>query len=172
MFDLNLDRLPSGRSELPIDGSLALDLESDGDGSLGAGEIRGILQVETMDQKILVHGELDVSRTMECHRCSEASRQEYVAQMDVLILRNPLRGSDRDPASEDDSWVIHQQGGIVDLSEALREAVFLDEPIHVECGRETCLPYASADAEGEDEETIDPRWAALKDLRERGGSND
>ena len=29
---------------------------------------------------------------------------------------------------EDDNWVIHQPGGVVDLSEALLEAVVLDEP--------------------------------------------
>jgi uncharacterized metal-binding protein YceD (DUF177 family) len=135
--------------------------------------LRGALQIEAMDQKILVHGEFAVGRTMECHRCSEPSAREYTAQLEVLILCNPLRGRDRDPAAGgEDSWVIHQQRGIVDLREALREAVFLDEPLHVECGRESCLPHEPADAGGEDEDAIDPRWAALNELRERGKSND
>lgn len=173
MFELNLDRLPHGRSELPLDGSLLLEGDSPGQMGLGESRLRGALQVDAMDQKILVHGEFRVGRTMACHRCSEPSAREYTAELDVLILCYPLRGSDRDPAAGgEDSWVIHQQRGIVELSEALREAVFLDEPIHVECGRESCRPFATADAGSEGEDAIDPRWAALKDLRERDESNE
>ena len=73
---------------------------------------------------------------------------------------------------EGDNWVIHQQQGVVDLTEALLEAVVLDVPQHVVHPEHDELVSLSVgddqEAEPSDDEAeeIDPRWDALRKLRD------
>lgn len=124
-----------------------------------------------MDQKVLVHGEFQVDRQLACHRCAEPSDQRYDAEIEILVLSSPVRGTEE--AAAGDAWVIHRQRGLVGLDDAVREAVFLHEPQRVLC-REDCqglCPVCGINHNREacecSTEEIDPRWAALKELRDR-----
>jgi uncharacterized metal-binding protein YceD (DUF177 family) len=164
-MQLYLDRLAPGRSELEVDEWLSLDGP---DRAL----VQGRLAVDNMDQRILVRGELQVRRTMDCHRCGRPSQQDYPAQLELIVLRRPGRAGwlDRPTADEEpDNWVIHASKGVVDLADALREAVVLDEPILIRCGpdcpfgreRESSSPDRPAASE-----PSDPRWEKLRRLRD------
>ena len=129
--ELNLDRLEPGRSVLEFDAVLVRgDQVFQGHEVPGFRAIvRGELNVDTMDQKILVHGTFSATREMLCDRTGEPFDMEYPVHVEVTVLRTPGRGTDADlgqEVGEDDNWVVHQQGGVVDLSEALLEAVVLD----------------------------------------------
>jgi uncharacterized metal-binding protein YceD (DUF177 family) len=174
--ELNLDRLEPGRSALEFDTVLVREDQvlQGHDVSGFRAAVRGELAVENMDQKILVHGSFSATREMLCDRSGEPFELEYPVEVDILVLRTPGRGSDAELGQEygeDDNWVIHQPGGNVDLTEALLEAVVLDEPQHVVHPDHGDLVAFSAaqeeDAEtSSDSEEIDPRWAALKKLRD------
>lgn len=170
--DLNLDRLPAGRSQLALGGRLQLEDEG---GPMRVG-LSGELDVDNMDQKVLVHGGFDVEREARCHRCDRPMRLAYGAELEVLVQRNPHSGGEPEDG-EEDNWVIRQQGGEVDLAPALAEAVALHEPQHLLC-REDCrglCPRCGIDRnEGEcdcvDDE-LDPRWDALRRLRDAAGED-
>jgi uncharacterized metal-binding protein YceD (DUF177 family) len=175
--ELNLDRLRPGRTSLEFDAELVReDQVLQGHRVPGfTVRVRGELGVDVMDQKILVHGGFSATREMICDRSGEPFELEYPVQIEVLILRRPGRGSDADlgrELGEDDNWVIHQPQGVVDLGEALLEAVVLDEPQHVvhpDHREPVALSFGESgtgDIADEASETVDPRWAALEKLRD------
>lgn len=182
MVELHLDRLPLGRSKLELDHVLVQpDQDLQGHRVEGfTAHASGALDVDAMDQKVLVHGEFTARRTMECHRSGEPFELSYPVQVEVIIYRLPGRGGDEE-IENDDNWVIHQPSGPVDLTEALLEAVVLDEPQHVVHPDYADAPLERVFGSGDDEldvaeeaglETIDPRWEALRRLREGGGSSE
>jgi uncharacterized protein len=175
VLEINLHRLDSGRSRLQLGDTLGLG-DATGETDLPACTVRGSLVVDNMDQKVLVHGAFAVERDMECDRCGRCFGRTYDADIEVLILRAPARGGE--PTGRDDSWVIHQQGGVVSLAGPLAEAVVLHEPQRVLCN-ESCkglCPRCGADLNEEScdcgPEPVDSRWEALKRLREDGPAGD
>ena len=181
--ELNLDRLEPGRSALEFDTVLHReDQVFQGHEVPGFDvTVRGELAVENMDQKILVHGSFSAKREMLCNRTGEPFDLEYPVEVEVIVLRTPGRGTDAglgQEVGEDDNWVIHQPGGVVDLSEALLEAVVLDEPQHVvhpdhqDRVKVTVSEEGAEVRTGEDDEEIDPRWEALRALRDKDNEDD
>ena len=174
--EFNLDRLEPGCSTLEFDTVLVRENQVlQGHEVPGfSATVRGCLDVESMDHKVLIHGEFSVTRELLCDRTGEPFDLEYPVEIEILVLRSPGRGSDDrlgQEVGDGDNWVIHQPGGRVDLTEALLEAVVLDEPQHVvhpdhEKIVSTSFPGVGAPERSDDEaEEIDPRWAALRELR-------
>jgi uncharacterized metal-binding protein YceD (DUF177 family) len=167
MVELNLDRLKPGRSALPLDHEVVRpDRRVQGHLIPGVqARVLGELVVDAMDQKVLVHGSFRAERQMICDRSGAAFRMQYPVEIEVLILRSPGRGPEA--LDQDDAWVIHQQGGLVDLDDALMEAVILDEPQHVVSPeyRDRDTPSEWILGESEEDEPTDPRWDALRKLR-------
>lgn len=171
MLEVDLHQLEPGRSELVLEDELGLGPDEGAEHC----DLRGTLWVDTMDQKILVHGGFTVRRQMACHRCDRPSWQVYPADVEILILRHPVRG--RDPEAAGDAWVIQQQAGVVPLAEPLVEAVVLHEPQRVLC-RDDCqglCPQCGIDRNETScdcsRETVDPRWEALRKLKDEAGES-
>lgn len=168
MVDLNLEELELGRSFLEFDTELVRADPDDETRQIRA-KIRGELQVEDMDQRIVVHGKFAAQHTVHCDRCAKGFALETEPDLEVMILRNPTRGDD--PEDADDAWVIQQQSGVVDLDESLMEAVLLEAPQKALC-REDCRGLCPACGIDRNEhececsfEELDPRWAALGKLK-------
>lgn len=178
MVELHLDRLPTGRSKFELDHVLVrADQNFEGHRIEGfTAYVSGALDVDEMDQKVLIHGEFTARRTMECHRSGESFELSYPVQVEIIVYRLPGRGGTEEIES-DDNWIIHQPSGPVDLTEALLEAVVLDEPQHVvhpdyaDAPLERVLEAGDEDAEESGDEPLDPRWEALRRLREGGGES-
>lgn len=175
--EFNLDRLEPGRSTLEFDTVLVReDQVLQGHHVPGfSAAVRGCLEVETMDHKVRVHGEFKATRELLCDRSGEPFDLEYPVAVEIIVLRSPGRGTDDrlgQEVGEDDNWVIHQPGGPVDLTDALLEAVSLDEPQHVvhpdhRDPVSTSFSEDGTQVRSDDEaEEIDPRWAALQELRD------
>jgi len=156
---LDLDRHPSGRSELALDGTLDLGLA---DGRPETARVSGTAVVQNLESRVLVSGTLEAEGTAECGRCLEDFTLKWDVPLDVMVLRDV----DTDE-TEGETLLILQQKGEVDLRETLRECAILGYPqaavcrtdckgLCPECGidrnRDTC------DCEKED---VDPRWAGL-----------
>ena len=112
---------------------------------------------------------------MACHRSGEPFELEYPVGIEILVYRLPGRGGE-EQIEDGDNWVIQQPSGLVDLTEAVLEAVVLDEPLYVvhpdyvDVPLERVLESGTAESEGND--AIDPRWEALRRLREGGGASE
>ncbi len=156
---LDLDRTPSGQSDLPVDGRMAGVL---GDEGPEEARVHGSLRVDNLDSRFVLRGELSATITVACGRCLNDFELAYVVPVQLVVLR--------DSASEEgdsDTPVLHQRGGVVELGDALREAVVLAVPqarvcrdecrgICAQCG--TDLNTAKCDCADEE---IDPRWEGL-----------
>ena len=161
---LNLDTLPPGRSELPVTGTYRLDLE---EGDAGEVTVSGELRVDATEGRVLVRGDLRVAGTAECDRCLSAFALSYVADVDIVIVRDARGGDPADDAEEGTAWTEHQARGEVDLAPALKEAALLTLPQKMVC-REDCrgiCAHCGVDRNVEacdcDQEITDPRWDAL-----------
>ena len=158
---LDLDRHPSGRSELSLAGPLELRLS---DGRPPSVQISGTVVVQNLESRVLVSGTLEASGSAECGRCLEEFPLTWDVPVDLMVLRNV----DTDE-TEGDTILILQQKGEVDLRDSLRECVILGYPqasvcqsdckgLCPECGIDR--NRAGCECEKED---VDPRWAGLPD---------
>lgn len=178
MVELHLDRLPPGRSSLELDHELVReDQVYQGHRIEGfTARVRGSLDVDNLDQKVLVHGEFSAIRMMVCDRSGEPFELEYPVDIEILVYRRGQKDSDDGEVGEGDNWVIQQPGGRVDLTEALLEAVVLEQPQHVVHPDHEGDPLPGAvtedrPADGGTSEEIDPRWEALRRLQEEGSDS-
>jgi len=156
---LDLDRQGDGRTALTIEGSLELGLPED---RTQRAEISGELQVDNVASRFLVTGSLQAAGQAECGRCLTDFRLQWEVPVDIMVLRDV--GSDE---GADDSQVLHQRKGVVDLAEPLRESVILALPIKPIC-RESCRGICAQCGADLNEKTcgcvsedIDPRWEGL-----------
>jgi len=159
---LDIDRTELGRSELPISGTLTLDM---GEDRPDEAAISGTLVVDNLENRLIVNGDLKASGRVDCARCLEEFTFAWDVPVEVMVLRN----LDSDEG-EGDSLVLHQNRGEVDLRAPLTECVVLAYPITAVC-REDCkglCPQCGVDRNKQScdcaQEDYDPRWAGLDAL--------
>lgn len=157
---LNLDILPLGRSEAAVDQDVPLRPDDPETERLAA---RGTLTVDATEARVLVHGELSVAGPAVCDRCLREFTREYQAPVEIMIVRTTAPA----PEEEDESMILHQVRGQVDLTEPLRESAVLHLPQKSVC-REDCrgiCPVCGADRNETPcdcaAEPTDPRWDDL-----------
>lgn len=159
---LDMDRTEVGRSEINISGQLDLEWADDRPSSA---QISGNLTVDNLEQRYLLSGKLEANGRCTCVRCLEEFELTWTVPVEIMVLRNV----DTDEG-QDETMVLHQESGEVDLRETLRESLLLAYPaaticrpecqgICVQCGvdlnKEACT---CAD------DDVDPRWAGLDAL--------
>jgi uncharacterized metal-binding protein YceD (DUF177 family) len=155
--ELNLDRLEPGRSVLEFDKVLVREDQVFQGHEVPGFQVavRGELSVENMDQKILVHGTFSATREMLCDRTGEPFDLEYPVEVEVIVLRTPGRGTDA------------ELGQVV-----LDEPQHVFHPDHQDRVRVTASREGAEGMTDEDAEEIDPRWEALRALRDDDNDED
>jgi uncharacterized protein len=145
------------------------------------GPVQLDLTLEAVSDGILVRGGIAAVLRIPCARCLAPTlhpRRVEVAELHRRTRRGPVRGEE--PASEEDDDA--EEYRLVDGDTALepdrmvRDAVLLDLPVRILC-RPDCAglcPTCGADRNAAPcahatEPPADPRWAALRPLRERLG---
>ena len=125
--------------------------------------IRGQLVLTRTDQHILVNGTLRTAVSAECVRCLDSFRLLLNVQLEELYALNP------GPVVAVPQYVVAVDGTI-DLTSPLREQIVLAQPVNPICRpdcRGLCAHCGKNLNEGPcecEEETVDPRLAALKAL--------
>ncbi len=156
---LDLDRSPLGSSRLELEGDVELGLP---EGTPNHVHVSGDLEVENLESRILVGGQLQATGEMTCSRCLEVFRLSWDVEISCMVLRDTLSQE-----GQDDSMVLHQRKGVADLAEIVRESVILAFPHAAVCSagcRGLCsgcgknLNNEACICEAEDH---DPRWDAL-----------
>jgi uncharacterized protein len=133
--------------------------------------VRGGVRLTRVDVGVLAEARLTVRMATACARCLTPMELEVVVELaetfrpTVEIPGGPPvePSAERDPATEIDE--LHT----LDLTEVVRQAVLLAEPMHPLC-RDDCrglCPTCGADLNGSGcdcEPEPDPRWDALRSL--------
>jgi uncharacterized protein len=123
---------------------------------------------------IRLRGRLSAGLELQCARCLEPLRQDV--KRDFELLYRPLgadAGRDELSVTDAEAEIGYYQGDGLLLEDVLREQVLLALPLKVTC-REDCkglCPQCGKNLNQEQcscsTEVEDPRWAALKDVRDR-----
>ena len=110
----------------------------------------------------------------QCARCLEPVGRDLASEFDLLY--RPLgadAGPTERPVHEGDTEIGYYQGDGIELQDVLREQILLAVPLKAVC-RDECkglCPHCGRNLNHEtcqcEEERSDPRWEALKDLRNK-----
>jgi len=147
-----------------------LSLEDERADLVGPTEVRG--SVERRDGQVEVRGNFGAQVELECDRCLQAVSVPVTASFDLDYVPASEYAADRlAELGEDDLAVSVFDGEVIDIDELVREQVILALPSRALC-REDCkglCPVCGIDKNLKDCECeshpVDPRWAALSDLR-------
>jgi uncharacterized protein len=136
------------------------------------------LRLESVVEGVLVSGTVSGTVTGECVRCLDPVSRSLVVDLQELYVHpdrehGSHRGGSDDGFDGDEEMAALPQlnGDLLDLEPALRDAVVLALPLQPLC-REDCAGLCSEcgarlDADpGHGHEVDDPRWAALKALKD------
>jgi uncharacterized protein len=125
-------------------------------------------------QDIRLQGELSTRLELACARCLEPVIQDVTRKFDLLYRPQGVdAGKEEMSITAVEAEVSYYQGDGLLLEDALREQVLLALPLRVIC-REDCkglCPHCGKNLNLEQcscaEPHEDPRWSALKDIREK-----
>lgn len=129
-------------------------------------EIRLDLRLEAVMEGVLVTGTAEVPLSGECARClDELSSELEVNFQELYVYPESETASEEEPRLE---------GDLLDVEQALRDAVVLTLPLSPLC-REDCpglcaqcgARLADVEPDHRHEEDIDPRWQALRGFFDR-----
>lgn len=145
-----------------------IDLEGEGD---VVGDARFDGETYRDGERVHVSGMIAAEVAMDCTRCLEPLRRKIEVAFDDVFVdeSHESRSSETELtiADMDEALVI---GGRVDLAEVVREQILLALPEQIFC-REDCRGLCPKCVGNRnlidcscDENRIDPRWAALKNL--------
>ena len=125
---------------------------------------------------IRLRGRLSAPLELQCARCLEQVQQTI--QRDFELLYRPLgadAGRDELSVTDAEAEIGYYQGDGLVLEDVLREQVLLALPLKVTC-REDCKGLCPVCGSNLNQEQCscsiaveDPRWAALKEVRDRLG---
>ena len=123
---------------------------------------------------IRLRGRLSTGLELQCARCLEPVNQEVTREFELLY--RPLgtdAGRDELSVTDAEAEIGYYQGDGILLEDVLREQVLLALPLKVTC-REDCKGLCLHCGKNLNEEKCsrsvpmeDPRWAALKEIRDR-----
>jgi uncharacterized protein len=133
----------------------------------------GTVTLMRTNRGILVTGVLETTLNGECRRCLEPCDHEVKLELEEeFVSSSPRLGAERVDDLDDDQDValLVDDSHILDLSEVVRQGIWLSEPWQALC-REDCAglcPHCGGNRNQDecdcDMDSIDPRWAALQAL--------
>lgn len=167
---LRLDLGQLGREgSIVVEASVPADDELWEDAELAwAGDVEvRLTATEAGTGEVVARGTVAGTLAQECRRCLKPVETEFANDVTMVFV------TDDDGGSEDDGgvYVYEPKGGELDLGQAVREEVILAMNPYVVCTPEcrglcpkcgTDLNEGSCDCT---EEEVDPRWAALRELK-------
>jgi uncharacterized protein len=128
--------------------------------------VKGRLRAESVVEGILVTGRVQAQAGFDCARCLKPVPATLEVELCELYT---APGHEAPP--EEESYRV--EGLEIDLEPMLRDAVALAMPLKPVCSEDckgicaTCGKDLNTGGCGCSEEELDPRWAALSDLRDK-----
>jgi uncharacterized protein len=126
-------------------------------------------------EEVLLRGNLKASLQFACDRCLTSFSTPVLQSFDLLYLpANPSRNAHEEyELNVDDLSIAYYQGQVINLDDLVREQIHLTLPMTRLCREDCCglCPECGANLnEGQcscTSEQIDPRWAALRELKNK-----
>ncbi len=121
------------------------------------------LRMESVVEGVLVTGAVSAEAQGECSRCLQPLRQPVDVHLTELYA---YPASTTEQTTEEDE-VRRVDGDLIDLTEAVTDALVLELPLQPLCAEDCaglcaeCGVRLAIAEPGHGHETIDPRWAAL-----------
>lgn len=169
-----LGRRPGSQREVtrsaPAPADLGIEVLSVPEGS----PVELDLRLEAVMEGVLVTGTAHVVVEGECTRCLEPIRDELEVTFQELFVYDDTRHGSRTDSAEDDE-TSRLEDDLLDLEPLLRDAVVLALPFQPLCQPDCpglcpeCGVRLADDPDHGHEPAVDPRWAALAELREDQG---
>ena len=128
---------------------------------------------------VLVTGTAEAIMTGECGRCLEPVASRVAVDFQELFSypdEGRSRGSSQPPADDDPEELPVLVDDLIDLEPLLRDAIVLELPMSPLCSEDCpglCVGCGERLADLPDNhshDAVDPRWAALAELRDDAGS--
>ena len=142
------------------------------------GEILWQGSVDREGEGFRLSGRLEYEQTVTCGRCLEPVLLSVGSDVRLRLLKAVPAPVDSEPVdseielTEDDLETLYVEGGELDTLQLVREQLQLNIPMRSLCS-ETCqglCPTCGANRNSEscgcDQDKVDPRWEALKTLRD------
>lgn len=133
-------------------------------------DIRVDVMLDIRGRRVLVTLDVAAEATLECDRTLVLFQQPIAGQHRMLFAPAAQLGRrDTEPDAEEEVHEIDAATRSIDLTEAVRDTLLLAVPARaVAPGAEAVeLPSAFGAPAPDDESEIDPRWAALRALRDQ-----
>jgi uncharacterized protein len=131
------------------------------------------LSLESVLEGIWVSGSASAHVHGECARCLEPIEWDMRVPVEELFRypETDSRGNETEMAGEEDDDLLVQEDCLL-LESPLRDAIVLELPLAPVCSQDCAGLCAEcgiplAENPGHAHETVDPRWAALAELRDR-----
>lgn len=144
----------------------------------GWGEVqpRGTVSLLRTPQGLLAQARLEVTIPEECGRCLEPFSQMVVAEIEEEFhpIMDVNTGAPLEAPGDEDVFIIDERH-MLDLTEALRQAILVARPIQAVCRPDcaglcpTCGKNLNEGPCDCSEVPTDPRWAALEEIRSNYG---
>lgn len=138
-----------------------------------APEVQVRLELEKQERMMLLSFRFDGTAGTCCDRCLNPLR--FKVEQEETIIVKTASASDTDAQDEENLWWVSEKDTFIDLASYFYETIALSRPLQVFCpedenGKPTCDPamldlYEQPAAH--QEEDTDPRWDALKSLKNR-----
>ena len=169
-MELNVSQLlmePSGsRREYDLDDWLSLD---EGHRDL---IVRGRVSLLRTNKSVWVSAGLRSALKRQCGRClvEYSHAIDFQLEEEYVPTLNPLTGGRVPPPSDGSDYYLIDENHTLDLTEPVREYIIMSEPMKPLCSQGCAGLCANCGSDLNVEkcgcgEPIDPRWAALLDLR-------
>jgi uncharacterized protein len=147
------------------------DLEDESSQAVGQTAVR--LHATREGEEVLLRGKIEASVQLNCDRCLVSFAIPVTQSFDLLYLQlNRNRGAQEEhELSEDDLSISYFQGQFINIDDLVREQLQLALPMARLCTedcRGLCQQCGASLNEAECScsfEQVDPRWAALKGLK-------
>ncbi len=142
-------------------------------------EIALDLRLESVMEGVLITGTARATMSGECGRCLEPVASPIEVEFQELYSyrdQGPSRGASQPVADDDKDELPVLVDDLVDLEPLLRDAVVLELPMTPLCSDDCaglCVDCGERLADLPDNhshDAVDPRWAALAELRDEPGS--
>ena len=136
------------------------------------GKVTVTLDVDRQERMMTLHFGIKGEVCVACDRCADEFDQPIEDERDYFI-----KFGDEEGEESDDVAIVPADQSDFDVSSLVYEYIILAVPMHRvhpegECNPEVLALLTQTEAPIEtEEETIDPRWAALKDIKLERQSN-
>ena len=171
-MEIDLRKLAWGENRLVLEAP-AEELELQSQEIAFPEPIRVHLTVTKVEAGVTVRGEILCHIETECFRCLKTFEQDIPAEIGLLFERREKTSYEQWVGSPDDDLkVIPPEECLIDIGEAVREALLLELPMKLICSEECAglCPICGTDRNASTCDCDDARptsaWAALEELKE------